>query len=71
MRIEHLNGYVLWAVDSSQLEFRKTANWRQVWESSSEGKVEVLESKKIDSRRAAKSTGVSLGQRNWDEMTRY
>lgn len=70
MRVEHLNGYVLWAVDSSQLEFRKTANWRQVWESSREGKVEVLESKKINSLRAAKTTGVSTGQRNWDEMTR-
>lgn len=58
-RVEHPNGYVLWAVDNQVGNSGETSNWRQFWKSCTERKVEVHEGKKINSSRA-KSTGVSL-----------
>lgn len=51
------------------MEFRRDIKLEASWEAGREGKVEVREGKKINSLRA-KSTGVSLGQRNWEEVTR-
>lgn len=66
VRGEHPQGYVLWAADSLGWEFRRDIKL----EAGLGVKQRVHKGKKRDSPRA-KSTGVSLGQSNWEEATRY